>query len=79
MNLYRCDEIWWHYGDRPEKRTDDGDGDLPLSENYPAHTLSLFTESPDSRLQARKRMAVRALGSGTVDPRTNQNRRILLH
>ena len=79
MSLYRSDEIWWHYGNRPEKRIDDGNGDLPLSENYPADTLSLFTEQADSRFQAWKRMAVRALGSGTVDSRTNQNRRVLLH
>ncbi len=79
MSLHTCDEIWWHDGDRPEKRIDDGDGDLPLSENYSAYTLSLFTESADSRLQAWKRMAVRALGSGTVDSRTNQNCPVLLH
>ncbi len=79
MSLHSYDAIWWHDGDSPEKRIDDGDGDLPLSENYPAHTLSLFAESADSRLQAWKRMAVRALGSGTVDSRTNQNRRERLH
>lgn len=79
MSLHSRDEIWWHYGDGPEKRIDDGDGDLPLSQNYAPHTLSLFAEPADSRLQAWKRMAVRALGSGTVDSRTNQSRRILLH
>lgn len=60
-------------GQRAQERVDDGGGDLPLSQDHPAHALSLSTESPDSRLQAWKRMALRTLGSGTVDSRSHQN------
>src|SRR5262245_3953862 len=59
-------------GQAAQERADDGGGDLPLSQDYPTHALSLPTESPDSCLQARKRMALRTLGSGTVDSRPHQ-------
>lgn len=60
-------------GQRAQERADDGGGDLPLSQDHSSNTLSLPKESPDSRLQAWKRMALRTLGSGTVDSRSHQN------
>ena len=70
MDLYRTR---FFNGQRAQERADDGGGDLPLSQDHPAHALSLPTESPDSRLQAWKRMALRTLGSGTVDSRSHQS------
>jgi len=78
MNLL-IDDNRWRNGDDPEERIDDSDGNLPLSEDYPAYALSLLTESADTRLQARKGMAIRTFGSGTVDPRPNQDRRLVLN
>jgi hypothetical protein len=72
MSLYNHDEIWWSDGDGPEERVDDGDGDLPLSEDYPTHAVPLLAEPADSRLQAWEGMAVRAFGSRTVDSRPNE-------
>jgi len=68
-----------HNGDSPEERIDDGDRDLPLPENHPAYSLSLLTESADSRLQAWQRMAIRTFGSGTMDPGPDSHRRELLN
>ena len=79
MILHNNDKNRWRNGDSPEERIDDGNGNLPLPEDYPAYALSLLTESADSRLQAWKRMAIRTFGSGTVDPRPNQDRRKLLN
>src|SRR5574342_299321 len=59
-------------GQRAQERIDDGRGDLPLLEDYPADTLPLSSESQNSRLQAWERMAIRTFGSGTVDSRPNQ-------
>ena len=64
----------WDDGDSPEERTHDGDGDLSLPEDYDPYPLSLYTEQTDSSLQAWERMAIRTFGSGTVDPRPDQNR-----
>ena len=79
MILHNNNDNRWRDGDSPEERVDDGDGNLPLPEDHPAHALSLFTESADSRLQAWKRMAIRTFGSGTMDPRPDQDRRTLLN
>ncbi len=62
-----------------KERTDDGDRNMPLPQDHPTHALSLSTESADSRLQARKRMAICAFGFGAMDPRPNPNRRELLN
>ena len=60
-------------GQRAQERANDDGGDLPLSQDYSTYTLSLPQESPDSRFQAWKRMALRTFGSGTVDSRSHQN------
>ena len=69
----------WHDGDSPEERIDDSDRDVPLPEDHTPHSLSLFTESADSRLQAWQRMAIRTFGSGTMDPGPDSRRRELLN
>ena len=69
----------WDDGDSPEERIDDGGGDVSLPEDYDPHPLSLYTEQTDSSLQAWERMAIRTFGSGTVDPRPDQNRPPLIN
>ena len=54
-------------GQRAQERTYDSRGNLPLFEDHPADSLSLSTESPDTRLQAWERMAIRSFGSRAVD------------
>lgn len=42
-----------------EDRTDDRDGNMPVSQDYATYSLSLSSESADSRLQTGKGMAIR--------------------
>lgn len=69
----------WSDGQDSEDRTDDSDGNLPVSQDHSTYPLSLSSESTNSRLQARKGMALCAFGSRTMDPRPNQNRREFLN
>jgi hypothetical protein len=63
----------WSDEQGPEERTDDGDRNMPVSQNYSTDPVSLSSGSADSRLQAGKRMAICPFGSGAMDPRSNQN------
>ena len=62
-----------------EDRTDDGDRNMSVSQDYTAYPLSLSAESADSRLQIGKGMAIRTFGFGAMDPRPDQNRREFLN
>ncbi len=69
----------WSNEQDSKERTDDGNRNMPLPQDHSTYALSLSEEPADSRLQARKRMAICALGLRAVDPRPNQNRREFLN
>ena len=62
-----------------EVRTDDGNRNMPVPQNYSTHPLSLSPEPADPRLQARKGMAIRPFRFRAMDPRPHQNRREFLN
>ena len=68
----------WSDEQGPEDRTDDGDRNMPVPQNYPTHSLSLSPEPTDSRLQAWEGMAIRPFRFRAMDPRPHQNRREFL-
>jgi hypothetical protein len=78
MLIFRSDHRWSDE-QGSEERTDDHAGNMPVSQDYSTHPLSLSTESTDSRLQAGKGMAICPFGSRAMDPRPNQNRREFLN
>lgn len=63
---------WSSHGKGSAERIDDGGGDVPVSEDYPTDTVPLSSEPSNTRFQAWERMAIRAFGSGAVDPREDQ-------
>ena len=69
----------WSDEQGSEDRTDDRDGDMPVSQDYSTYPLSLSSKSTDSRFQAGKGMAICPFGFGAMDPRSNQNRREFLN
>lgn len=69
----------WSDEQGSEDRTDDGDRNMPVSQDYSTHPLSLSSEPTDSRLQAGKGMAIRTVRSRAMDPRPNQNHREFLN
>lgn len=78
MGIPRSDNRWSDE-QSAEDRTDDGDRNMPVSQDYSTYPLSLSSEPTDSRLQAGKRMAFCTVGSRAVDPRPNQNHREFLN
>jgi len=77
MRIFRSGHRWSDE-QGPEERTDDRDGNIPISQDYSTYPLSLSPESTDSRLQAGKGMAIRPFGSRAMDSRPNQNCREFL-
>ena len=69
----------WRDEQGSEDRTDDRDGNMPVSQDYSTYPLSLSSESTDSRLQAGEGMAICTFRSRAMDPRPNQNRREFLN
>src|SRR5215472_9537635 len=70
MRLMSHLQLRFCYGQTAQERNHDGGGDVPLFKDHPADALPLPAESPDSRLQARERMAICSFGSRTVDSRS---------
>jgi hypothetical protein len=77
MRIFRSGHRWSDE-QGPEERTDDRDGNMPISQDYSTYPLSLSSESTDSRLQAGKGMAICPFGSRAMDSRPNQNCREFL-
>ena len=69
----------WSDGQSHEDRTDDGNRNMSVSQDYTAYPLSLSAESANSRLQTGKGMAIRTFGSRAMDPRPDENRREFLN
>jgi hypothetical protein len=61
-----------NHAEFPQKRTDDGDRNMPLPQDHSAHTLPVSPKPENSSLQAGKRVAICPFRLRAMDSRPNQ-------